>query len=273
MNIGTSELHHLCKDIHTRYGYDFSHYAVPSFSRRVHKVLNLNNLQSVDELHARVMGNPQFFYAVLNSLTVTVTDFYRDPAVWQRIRTDLVPHLRKYKSLTFWSAACSSGQEAYSLAILLHESGLLNRSTIYATDINYRALEHAKKGEYSANTIRAGQDNYASSQGPFEFAKYFNQYGHDYTILPELRRRVIFKNQNLARESSLGKMNLVFCRNAMIYFDKMLNNTVLTLLDESLVKDGFLIIGTKESLSQTPISDNYTTLHCAERIFKKKPLA
>lgn len=257
--------------IFERYGYDFREYATASLARRFEAVVAEQRMNSLAELQDRVIHDPEFFFELLSSLTLTVSEFFRDPEVWSRFRQEIAPYLRTFPSLKLWSAGCSTGEEAYSLAILLQEEGLLDRSIIHATDINPRALEKAELGMFRRELVDTATSWHKDAGGSGALEDYFEPRGEWVKVKPDLKSHILFNHHDLVRESSFGEMAVVFCRNTMIYFQPTLQDRVLRLLHESLLVGGHLVLGSKEGLATMRVREHFDTAFMSERIYRKKP--
>ena len=261
----------LLEAVYLRYGYDFRRYASRSLRRRLERAMEERGLASLSELQHRLLRERSLFVSLLDSLTVNVTDMFRDPPFYAAVRRVVLPFLRTYPALKVWIAGCATGEEADSLAILLHEEGLRDRSRIYATDINPAALARAREGIYSVDRLELYADNYRRAGGAGPFTSYFTV-AHGYAaISPSLRQNVHFAEHNLVSDEVFGQMHLVFCRNVLIYFERALQERVLDLLGRSLVHGGFLCLGARESLHLSGQADAYDELARGSKIFRRRP--
>ena len=261
----------LLEAVYLRYGYDFRRYASRSLRRRLERAMEEHGLVSLAELQHRVLRERALFVSLLDALTVNVTDMFRDPPFYAALRRVVLPFLRTYPALKIWVAGCASGEEADSLAILLFEEGLRDRSRIYATDINPAALARAREGIYPVDRLELYADNYRRAGGTGPFTSYFTV-AHGYAaISPSLRQNVHFAEHNLASDEVFGQMHLVFCRNVLIYFERPLQDRVLDLLGRSLVHGGFLCLGARESLHMSIHASAYDELAPGSKIFRRRP--
>jgi chemotaxis protein methyltransferase CheR len=260
----------LVEAIYHRYHYDFRGYAAASLRRRLKGALGRFHCESVSQLQDRVMHEPKVFAALLDHLTVQVSEMFRDPTHFRALREQVVPLLRTYPSLKVWVAGCSSGEEAYSLAILLREEGLLSRTLIYATDINPHTLGRAEAGIYSIDRIPGFTINHRESGGTSSLSDYYTAaYGR--AILDKsLRERIVFSDHSLATDSVFAEVHLVSCRNVLIYFNRELQDRALGLFRDSLCRNGFLGIGSKESLRFTSVAGAFQAFVAKERIYQKR---
>ena len=263
------ELRLLIEAIYLKYSYDFRDYAGASIKRRVNHALRQLDCKTISALQERILHEPATFMQLLQYLTIPVSEMFRDPEHFLAIRQEVVPILKTYPSLKIWIAGCSTGEEVYSMAILLREEGLLDRTIIYATDINPRSLEKAKQGIFSLENIRAYTHNYQKSGGQRSFADYYTA-AYDYAIFDKsLRENVTFADHSLATDSVFSETNLISCRNVLIYFNKNRQNKAFGLFHESLCHRGFLMLGSKETLDFSDYSRQFTPLLKQERIYRK----
>ncbi|PWB21219.1 MULTISPECIES: CheR family methyltransferase [Comamonas] len=261
----------LLDGIYYRYHYDFRGYAQGSIKRGLEAALAAFGCKTLSQLQDRIMHDPSAFTALLGYLTVQVSDMFRDPAYFAALRREVVPLLRTYPSLKIWVAGCSTGEEVYSLAILLHEEGLLERSLIYATDINSQALRVAEQGIFGIERAESFSANYLKSGGKRSLADYYTaHYGH-IVLDKELRKNVVFADHSLATDSVFAEMHLISCRNVLIYFDTDLQNRALDLFRQSLCHRGFLGLGMKESLRFSNQAPAFEDVAVVEKIYQKKP--
>jgi chemotaxis protein methyltransferase CheR len=256
--------------IYHRYHYDFRGYAQASLKRRLGTALLHFGCQTLSQLQDKVLHEPTVFPALLEYLTVQVSDMFRDPSYFLALRQEVVPHLRTYPSLKVWVAGCSAGEEAYSLAILLQEEGLLDRTLIYGTDINQQALRSAESGVFDMARVAAFTENHARSGGRRSLSDYYTaRYGR-VVFDKALREHMVFSDHSLATDSVFAEMHLVSCRNVLIYFERDLQNRALGLFREALCHRGFLGLGSKESLRFSAHADAFDDFVLADRIYRKK---
>jgi chemotaxis protein methyltransferase CheR len=252
-----------------RWGYDFRSYARASLNRRVAHRLSITGLKRVSEMIPLVLHDQSFFESFLNDMSITVTDMFRDPHVFNNIREMVIPKLRTYSRINIWHAGCATGAEAYSMAILLKEEGLLDRCQIYATDYNNKSLSSANKGIFPIDRVKAYTSNYIKAGGKSSFADYYRTGYDSACMVKALRDRIIFANHNLINDGVFAEMNLVMCRNVLIYFDRSLQNRSLQLFTESLAARGFLVLGTQESLSYSNCNQEYEALAPRDKIYRR----
>lgn len=267
---GEEDLSAFLKAVADAHGLDFRRYAVASLRRRVRQAMAKWGLSTVGELQLRAMGDPVFFRLLLGELTVSVTEMFRQPSFFARLRQDVLPVLRTYPALKVWVAGCSTGEEAYSVAQILREEGLYERSIIYATDVNPAAVEQAREGIYAVDDIRRYADNYREARGVESFTSLFTvAHGHG-AIDPSLKRNIHFAEHNLGGDSVFGQMHVILCRNVLIYFDRSLQDDALELFDSSLVHGGFLCLGSTETLARARIAGGFAETAAGTRIYRKR---
>ena len=263
------ELRLLVEAIYLRYSHDFRDYSLASLRRRVGQALAPLGCASISELQHRILYEPRAFSELLQYLTIPVSEMFRDPDYYRAIREQVVPVLRTYPSLRLGVAGCRTGEDGYSLAILLHEEGLLERSILYATDINPRSLEQAEQGIFPQSQIRRYTRNYQLAGGRRSFSDYYTA-AYDAAILDKsLRARVTFADHSLATDSVFAEVQLVSCRNVLIYFNKRLQDRALGLFRDALCHRGFLGLGSKESVEFSGLAEAFETFARDERIYRK----
>jgi chemotaxis protein methyltransferase CheR len=263
------EIRLLIEAIYLKYSYDFRDYSGASIKRRVLHALRQLECATISALQERVLHDPHMFMQLLQYLTIPVSEMFRDPEHFLALRREVVPLLKTYPSLKIWIAGCSTGEEVYSMAILLREEGLLERTIIYATDINPTSLEKAKQGIYSLERMRAYTESYQRAGGQRSFSDYYTAaYGHA-IFDSSLRENVTFADHSLATDSVFSETHLVSCRNVLIYFNKALQDRAFGLFHESLCHRGFMLLGSKETLDFSAYSDRFETLTRPERIYRK----
>lgn len=263
------EIKLLIQAIHACYGYDFGGYSEASFKRLVGGILNKNRLPTISRLQDEILQKPDFFARVLPDLTVTTSEMFRDPAFYKAFREDVVPMLRTYSAFKVWHAGCSTGEEVYSMAILLKEMGLYDRAVIYATDINPSALAAAKEGIYPIHSIRKYTENYLAAGGRESFAGYYTASYDAVRFKPELRQNIVFANHNLVIDDVFCESQVILCRNVMIYFDRDLQKRVLDLFNRSLAFKGYLCLGNNETVRFVEGGASFEEVSDSQRIFRK----
>lgn len=263
------EIDLLLEAIYRKYSYDFRHHARASIRRRILQCLSTFDVDSVSRLQDRVLRERELFTALLRMLTVPVSDMFRDPAYFAVLRREVLPVLATYASLKVWVAGCSTGEEVYSLAILLDEARLLERTLIYATDINPESLRVAEQGVYALDRVPGFTRNYQRAAGERSLADYYTAaYGH-VTLDRRLRARMTFSDHCLATDNVFAEVHLVSCRNVLIYFDRKLQDRAIGLFRDSLVARGFLGIGARETLRVSPHRDAFEEVAREERVYRK----
>jgi len=259
----------LLEAIHRRYGHDFRSYSRVSIKRRIRNVLGRTKLGTISEMISAVIHDESFFEEVLHDLSITVTEMFRDPEFFRSLRKQIIPYLKTHPYVRIWHAGCATGEEVYSLAIVLEEEGFYERTTIFATDFNDTALSKAREGIYPLEKMKEFTANYQRAGGTGSFAQYYHA-GYDAVILePSLRKNITFANHNLVTDGVFSEMHLVICRNVLIYFDKTLQNRVLQLFRDSLVHGGILALGSKESLQFSEVANDFKTLSEKWKIYQK----
>ena len=251
------------------YRHDFRHYTRPTLRRRLTQAVAAFGCESLSVLQHMVLRDPTLLASVLRFLTVQVSDFFRDPAFYSALRTVVVPVLRTYPSLKIWIAGCSTGEEAYSLAIVLEEEGLLHRAILYATDVSSEALRAAEIGVYKAERAREFARNYERGGGKRNLADYYTAAYEGIVLDRRLRANMVFSDHSLATDSVFAEVHLVTCRNVLIYFDAELRDRAVGLFRDSLVRKGFLAVGAKESLATSVHAPSFTEADRANRIYER----
>ncbi len=259
----------LLEAIFRRRGYDFRHYARASLNRRVDQAVRRGNLAHITDLISLLLYDDAAFERFLAQMSISVTDMFRDPPFFLRLRETVVPWLKTWPFVKIWCAGCATGEEVYSLAILLKEEGFYDRSRIYATDYNRRTLAVAREGIYPAAKIKKYTANYNNSGAGDSFASYYHAKYDRAKMHDGLRQNVVFSHHNLVTDAVFGEMNLILCRNVLIYFDQELQNRVLELFTASLCPGGFLCLGAKESLQFSTVADQYEAVAKKENIFRR----
>ena len=263
------EIRLLMEAVYLKYNYDFRDYTGASQKRRVLHAMREMACDSISNLQSRVMHDPGAFSQLLQYLTIPVSEMFRDPSFYAALREQVVPFLQTYPSLKVWIAGCSTGEEVYSMAILLKEEGLLERTIIYATDINPVSLEAARRGVFALREMRKFTENYQQGGGKRAFSDYYTAAYGGALFDRSLVENVTFADHSLATDSVFSETQLVSCRNVMIYFNKKLQDRVLGLFHESLCHRGFLALGSKESLEFSAYAGRFEPLARRDRIYRK----
>lgn len=251
------------------YGYNFKNYARASLKRRLLQTKSSTNCQYISEMIPLVINERGFIEQFLKDMSVTVTEMYRDPNVFKYIRNMIIPMLKTYPFVKIWHAGCATGEEVYSMAILLKEEGFLDKVHIYASDYNEHSLKIAKEGIYPLSKIKMFTDNYIKSGGKASFSDYYRILYKSAKLTNEFDNNITFLNHNLITDHSIGEVHLIICRNVLIYFNQELQNHVLSLFHESLVHRGFLCIGTKENIKFSNVEKEFEVLSSPERVYQK----
>ncbi len=263
------ELRLLVDAIYHRYHYDFRGYAVASLKRRLTQARQRFGCESFSALQERVLHDAALLPQLFTFLTVQVSEMFRDPAFFQTLRAEVVPHLRTYPSLKVWIAGCSTGEELYSLAILFREEGLEARTIFYGTDINTDALRKAEAGVYAVDRLAQFTENHRRAGGKSSLSDYYTAAYGNAVFDKSLRQRAVFSDHSLATDAVFAEVHLVCCRNVLIYFERDLQNRAVGLFKDALVRKGFLGLGAKESLHFSQHASSFTEFARAERIYQK----
>jgi chemotaxis protein methyltransferase CheR len=258
------EIENFLENIKLTYGYDFMNYDRKSLSRRIELTMKQSMIRTFGEFKKAVFDDESLFEKLLSSFSVNVTTFFRNPDVFKILREEVVPYLETFPSIRVWCAGCSHGDEAYSIAIMLDELGLLHKSLVYATDFNLRVLNEAKNGLFSKEDFTDFESNYRNSMGKKELRNWFEFEDNVIDIKEHIKKKVLFFQHNLVTDDSINEFHLIFCRNVLIYFNQSLQKTVFTMIDNSLFKRGFLVLGESEKL---PEKYDYTVI--GKKIYQK----
>jgi chemotaxis protein methyltransferase CheR len=263
------EIRLLLQGVYERYGYDFRDYALSSQRRRIRQFLGDEGLDTVSALRNRLLHEPAAVERLIAALSVSVTSLFRHPGFYRAFRQRAVPILKTYPVVRIWHAGCATGEEVYSMAILLREEGLYDRSQLYATDMNAAALRQAARGAVAVGTLREAASCYRLAGGRSSLAEYYKIDGGRARFDASLRRNVIFAEHNLVTDRSFDEFNVVICRNVLIYFNRPLQERVHALLYTSLGRRGFLGLGNRETTRFTPYEDRYEVVDGADRLYRK----
>lgn len=263
------EVNQLLEAINFRYGYDFRDYSRASLERRILNRVQLSDLGSVSDMVPKILHDADFFDLFLRDMSVTVTEMFREPLVFKKVRQKVFTQLKTYARVNIWHAGCATGEEVYSMDIMLKEEGLLERTRIYATDYNNHSLEIARKGIYPAEKIKLFTQNYQGSGGKASFADYYLAKFNSAKMAESLKEHITFANHNLMKDQSFAEMHLIVCRNVLIYFNPRLQDRVLSLFKESLIPRGFLLLGDKETLEFSQVKSSFEVFASKERIFRR----
>ena len=263
------ELRLLLEAVAHVHGFDFREYARSSLRRRVRHLMRDEGLSTISALQDRVLHEPAMLPRLVQGLSVSVTSMYRDPGFFRAFRERVVPVLRTYPVVRLWHAGCSTGEEVYSMAVLLDEEGLYERCRIYATDMNEAALEKAAAGAFPLPAMREYTARYLAAGGRRSFSEYYAVRSRDVVFHRGLRRHVVFAQHNLVTDGSFNEFNVILCRNVLIYFNRGLQERVHRLLYESLGRLGFLGLGSKETVQFTPFERSYQVLDAPHKLYRQ----
>ena len=264
------EINLLLEAIYQRYGYDFRQYGQASIKRRLLHHLAKTESRTISDLIPRILRNESTFRSLFFDLSVTVTEMFRDPWFYLALRQKVLPFLRTFPFINVWLAGCATGEEVYSLAILLKEEGLYNRANIYATDFNDAALEKARARIYPMERIKEYSLNYQKAGGRGSLADYYQAHYQSIIIDASLQNNITFANHNLATDSAFAEMHLILCRNVLIYFNRSLQNRALSMFRDSLCYNGFLGLGGKETVQFSEVEHDFEEFAARERIYQCK---
>jgi chemotaxis protein methyltransferase CheR len=267
-SIQYEELEILLNDIFTRYGYDFTEYSRASLQRRVQRLFTVDKFSGFEAFRQRLNDDPPYFRRFVEEITVNVTEMLRDPSFYRTLRSTILPVLATYPFIRIWHAGCSTGEEVYSMAILLKEAGLLHKSLLYGTDINPLVIEKARKGIFPVSQMQKYSENYIQSGGIKDFSSYYTANYHLAKFDSSLTGKMIFSTHNLVSDFSFNEFQLILCRNTLIYFEKELQSKVFKLFDYSLENFGYLALGSKESIRFSSIANRYRQVG-KEKIWRK----
>lgn len=265
-----NELTPLFESINLKYDYDFRQYAPKSLRRTLFQAMSRMGWLTLSQLQEKILQDTKCFHDLIDSLTIPVTEMFRDPSYFLALRTQVIPLLKTYPSIKVWVAGCSTGEEAYSLAILLNEEGLLERSTLYATDINSRVLEKAGQGVLSLAAVQRFSENYQASGAKGLITDYCTIGTGAVQFKSFLKSNITFSDHSLVTDTVFSEMHLISCRNVLIYFNRELQNKVFGNFYESLCKRGFLGLGAQETIQFSQYAKNFDPLVKKDRIFQKK---
>lgn len=264
------EIRLLLEGIFQYYGLDFRQYAPKSLRRRIQKLVETAHLDSISSLQARVLHDPAWMERLMGSLTVSVTSLFRDPGFYRSLRASVLPLLASQPLARIWIAGCASGEEVYSLAILLEEAGIYDRCRIYATDLNPQMLEQAKAGIFPIHVMAEYSRNYLQAGGTRTLSHYYTARSQHAIFHTSLRRNLIFARHNLVSDHSFNLFQLIHCRNVMIYFQPVLQQRVHRLIYDSLDHQGCLALGLQESMALTPYESSYSVLDDKHKLYQKQ---
>jgi chemotaxis protein methyltransferase CheR len=269
MQLESTDLKAFLATVYQHYGYDFTGYAESSVKRRIIHFMEQQRIHSLESLEKMILADDAFCEAFIQSISVTVTEMFRDPLFYKALREKVMKRLATYPVIKIWIAGCATGEEVYSIAILLKEEGLLSRAVIYATDINQQSLKVAKEGIYNIAHMKTYTANYLRSGGQASFSEYYKAKYESVIFDRSLRKNIVFSMHNLSADSSFNEFQLIICRNVLIYFNAALQDKVISLFHESLCNFGFLALGNKESLLFSSRKADFEETDKSEKIFMK----
>lgn len=268
-SVTDNQLDQLMQSLFDLYGYDFTNYARASLKRRVNRLLVIDRFENFDELFFKIKNNPDYLKRLVEQLTVNVTEMFRDPLTFKKIREEVLPVLATHPFIRIWHAGCASGEEVYSLAIMLEEANLLHKSLLYATDLNASVIENIRRGIFPISQMKQYSENYIMAGGQKEFSNYYTA-KYDWAKFDErLTARMIVATHNLVSDRSFNEFQLILCRNVLIYFDKHLQEKALQLFDDSLDSLGFLVLGSKENILFSSVAKKFTQVDKKNKIWRK----
>ena len=262
------ELETFINDVYEYHGFDLAGYSRASLKRRVNRIMNLDGFSNFSNFLSKVKYDSDYYKRAIDEITVNVTEMFRDPSFYKVLRNEILPVLGTKPFIRIWHAGCSTGEEVYSMAILLKEAGLLHKSILYATDINSKVLETAKKGIFPLRMMKDYSENYRDSGGQEDFSNYYIANYGNAKFSEELSKKMVFSQHNLVSDTSFNEFDMIFCRNVLIYFDNDLQTRVISLFDESLAVLGFLALGTKETIKYSIGQEKYKQVQ-KEKLWRK----
>ena len=269
MEIDIKEIRLLVDIVKKNYNFDLGEYALSSFKRRLQRILEVYKLSNMAELTLKVSQNKNFFEEFLREITVNTTEMFRDPSFWRKLRDEVFPVLANYPTIRIWHAACSSGEEVYSMAIALKEAGLFDKAKIYASDINELVMAKAQTGKYPIRNMEVNDANYERYSGKKELTNYYKAIGDQACLDTSLLSNVTFKKFDLVQGEPFMKFDLIICRNVLIYFTLPLQDHVIDMFSRSMMTGGLLAVGSKETIAWCKSYNKYSAFSLEEKIFKK----
>lgn len=264
------EIDLLLDGIYKRYGYDYRNYAKASIKRRIKDFMTQKGILRISEILPKVLHNETFFQSMISSISVSVTEMFRDPVVYKKIRNEIIPFLKTYPFIRIWHAGLATGEEVYSMAILLKEEGIYDRSQIYATDVDSLSIERSRSGIYPIENIKRYTANYQQSGAKSSFSEYYYSKYDSVIMNKSLRENIIFANHNLATDYIFAEIHFIICRNVLIYFDKTLQNKVLKLFYDSLIHNGVLCLGMAEEIEFSDYKNAFSIISKENKLYQKK---
>ena len=269
IEIGELEAEELISTIYDASGYDFSNYSMPSLYRRLQRYIDFKKISDLQLFIHQLYNDSILLNEFIEEITVNVTEMFRDPFFFNIMKKEVLTQLKELPAIKIWHAGCSSGEEAYSMAIILKESGILEKSIIYATDINQSVLQNASKGKFDIDLLKLYESNYKEAELKGNFKDYYQVHEGNMIMIEELRKKIIFSTHNLVTDSGFNQFDIIVCRNVMIYFNKQLQDQILQTFYNSLNNHGFLALGSKETLMFSSIEKSMDTYNSQFRIWRK----
>lgn len=267
--VETIEIELLLEAIFRYYGYDFRNYAFPFIQRRINHRVRVEKLNSISALQEKLLRDPNVFGNLLSDFSINVTEMFRDPTFFKSLRTKVIPFVKDSPAIRIWHVGCSSGEEVYSMAILLHEEGIYEKTKIYATDINERIIAKAKQSTFPLDGMQRYTKNYIEAGGKRAFSEYYMAVDDKVFFHPFLQKNVVFAQHNLVSDQSFNEFDIIICRNVLIYFNKELQNDVHKLLYNSLSSSGFLGLGKREGIKFSSYENHYREFDASEKLYRK----
>ena len=258
----------LIKEINDLYGYDLSEYSRPSLERRIKRIMEYDMVSSIDQLREKIKDK-KYFNHLIEEITVNVTEMFRDVAFFKAIREEIVPILATYPNIRIWHAGCSTGEEVFSMAVVLEEEGLLDRTMLYATDLNQSVIDKAESGRFLLSNLQGSVKNYQLAGGKKDFNNYFTKKENFGEFPSYMKEHMFFTMHNLVTDKSFNEFNLIICHNVLIYFNKDLQNKVVSLFYESLPMHGFLSLGPTATLAFSPHKSFFRQINDSPKIWQK----
>ncbi len=255
--INDHEIELIISEVHQYQGFDFGGYTRASLKRRFDRLIDIDGLEDFQGLISKIRSDENYHNRIVEEITVNVTEMFRDPMFYRALRKEILPFLATKPFIRIWHAGCATGQEVYSMAIMLKEANLLQKSLIYATDINEDVLKRAKQGVFSLKMMKQYSENYINSGGEQDFSKYYSANYGMAKFGEDLSAKMVFSQHSLVSDNSFNEFDLILCRNVLIYFDNLLQGRALQLFDNSLALGGYLALGTKESIKYSEVNDNF----------------
>lgn len=263
------EVQLLLEGVHRYYGFDFRDYAIASVKRRIWNLIQMDKLSSISRLQEKILHDPVYMERFLLNLSVNVTSMFRDPSFYLAFRNHVIPLLRTYPSIRIWHAGCATGEEVYSMAILLWEEGIYQRCRIYATDINETALQQARSGIFTTRQMHDYSSLYHQAGGKHQLSEYY-AISYDCPVIHSyLKENIVFATHNLATDASFNEFHVIVCRNVLIYFNAQLQTRVYQLFHDSLRRFGILGLGQQETLKFSPCQENYKPVEAQTRLYRR----